>query len=456
MTDADGTSSERSHHAEDSPSPDGGARSETRQDSLPTERLPRAEGLSPSGAAPSAQSTASTERLPDFPPPTPTTQPYPGASFPPPTGQQPHPGTAPSGAEASGAAPAPGEPKRKDRRLLVWLISGGALLVVLVAAVAVWSGVETSAHAPRAAVSAYLDALKRGDADAAAKLGNITKSGPLLTDKVFGAAKDRIVSYSVESQSIDASTATVRVAYEQGNARHTASFSLAAKGKDDLFFTRWSLQPVALPTVGVTTSGPGAMTLTVNGTDLEGVSAGSDEFPAFPGSYTFTSQGTVDFSTTRATAMVDLGGSLGAADTATVQLTAALTDAGKQAADNAVESWVNACIAQPSLQPVGCSFGLTGDNSGLTITNEKWTLQSAPQFTIGADFNNGGWAVATTTPGAATFNADFTESDGEYGTITSIGSVPVQVDGRITGFNADGTAIFQSITWTGADTGTAD
>lgn len=336
---------------------------------------------------------------------------------------------------------------RERRGLTLWLIAGGVALAALFVGVAVWASVEISAHTPQAAARTYLDALVEGDVARALHAGNIDTRSPLVTQKVYSKTGDRITNYSIRPDRIDATEARVVVTYLQGANHSTQVLTLKKSGTDMMFFARWTLEPVVLPTVKVVVEGP-AQGVTVNGSNVSLGTGGSAELQALPGRYEVSAPGTASFTVGDRSATVTQLVSSGSAPSDAVSIGITFTDAGKRSADDAVNAWVSACIAQATIQPSGCSFGLVDDYPSLHLANQKWTLTTAPTFTIGP-WNGHGWPVVTTAAGYATFLADFSADDGTYGTLFSEGPVPVNVEGEITGFGEDGTAVFQSIDWSG-------
>jgi hypothetical protein len=131
-------------------------------------------------------------------------------------------------------------------------------------------------------------------------------------------------------------------------------------------------------------------------------------------------------------------------------MTTKLTAAGEQSAKDAVNAWVDGCIASTDAAPKGCSFYAYGEDSAYTYTNQKWTLDTRPAVSVGGWLSNG-WLVTTTTYGRATFTADISGAGG-VGT-ASAGPMNVNASGYITGFT-DAGATFRSAIGNGSsDTG---
>ena len=337
--------------------------------------------------------------------------------------------------------------KPKRSRMLTWLIAGGAAIVVLIIAGVVWASIETASHTPQATVKPYLDALVKGDVKAAVKAGNIDTRSPLVTQKVYSKTSQHVTGYSIEPAHTVGSEATVTVKYRQGSSRYSEVLRLKNTGRDMLFFTRWRLEPITLPTVKIAVGAPAADGITVNGATVGAESEMA--LDALPGRYNVSLPSTANYTVAdKSTTISDLKDTGDTSGKDVVALEATFTNAGQHAANDAVNGWVAACIAQPTLTPTGCSFYLNNTYPELHLSNLKWTLASAPVFDIGP-WDGHGWPVTTTTDGSATFLADYTADDGSSGIVFSEAPVPVQVDGEITGFDKDGKAIFTSIDWSG-------
>lgn len=337
----------------------------------------------------------------------------------------------------------------KRRGLVVGLIVSGAVLIALIVGGVVWGAIQTSAHTPQAAARPYLDALVKGDVAAAVRAGHITTQSPLVTQTVYSTTADRVTGYSIRPLQTTGDQASVIVAYVQGGHRATQILRVQKTGTELFFFARWALEPVRLPTLRVAIDGP-ARAVTVNGANVQVDGGGASQLAALPGRYDISVAGNVNVTGDKKSATVAQLQSTGRPAGA-VALQVGLTDAGKSSGAEAVNAWVAACIAQPVLEPDGCSFALTNSRPDLTLSNAKWTLTAAPAFQVGP-WDGHGWRVATTAPGSATFRADFSDADGSSGTVSSRAPVPVVVAGEITGFDKEGKAVFRSIDWSGRGT----
>ena len=79
---------------------------------------------------------------------------------------------------------------------------------------------------------------------------------------------------------------------QQGGSTLKGSFTLKSAGTDMLFFTKWKLEPVVLPTVKVTLDAPSSATALVNGKTVSVGSDGSVTLEVFPGTYAVSMKST--------------------------------------------------------------------------------------------------------------------------------------------------------------------
>lgn len=343
--------------------------------------------------------------------------------------------------------PTPRTPEQaaRRRRLLVGVIGGSALLLVLVVAGAVTFATMSASHRPEATVRDYLGAVQAGEVERAMALDGteVGDGDVLLTDDAYAAAADRVDGFRVGGTATGGEEAQVEaVVHRSDGSTHTQEFRLVRDGRDLLFFDRWVLRPVDLGTVSVQVAGPASAEIAVDGAPVTRGADGSLSLKAFPGSYEVALAAENDsYTATPTTAVVEgIDGS-----NAPTLLTATLTPSGTAAASAAVDAWVASCIASTDLMPTGCSFGLYDTESGrYTLSGQKWTLESAPQYTVG-DWQDGGWTVVTTTPGSATFSAEGVDAAGNRGTYSSLAPVPVRVGGLISDVTADGATFTSSV-----------
>lgn len=331
------------------------------------------------------------------------------------------------------------------RGALVGIIAGGAAVVLLLATGVVGYALQSSSHSADRPVRAFLDDLTAGHVDDALRLAGVDHDDEdvLLTDAAYAKASDRVTGYRIAATRTDGDTATVRAYLRQGGRDVASTFTLDRTGTDWGVFPVWELEAPDLGRVQVSVRGPGGTPVEVAGQRVRTSDDGIANLTALPGTYDVTVDGGKWFTAERASARVPGFSGTGSVP---VSLTTELTDDGKQAAQQAVDRWVDGCIASTDPAPAGCSFYAYGEDPAYTYTNQKWTLEQRPEVTVGGWLSRG-WTISTTTLGRATFTADISGPDG-VGTATA-GPMNVNASGYVSGFSDDG-ATFESAVGNGS------
>lgn len=354
------------------------------------------------------------------------------------------------GAPQQTVTPVPARPRRKlGRGPLIGIIAGGAAVVLLAVAGVVGYSVGTSTHSADRPVRAFLDDLSAGKVEDALKTAGIDhdKGDVLLTDAAYAKAKGRVTGYRIAATRDDGDTATVTAYLRQGGRDVSSTFTLDKTGTDWGVFPVWELEAPKLGAVDVSVRGPAGAKVLVGGQGVTTSKDGTATLTALPGTYDVAVDGGKWYSADATTATV---AGFGGTASSPVSMTTKLTAAGEQSAKDAVNAWVDGCIASTDAAPKGCSFYAYGEDSAYTYTNQKWTLDTRPAVSVGGWLSNG-WLVTTTTYGRATFTADISGAGG-VGT-ASAGPMNVNASGYITGFT-DAGATFRSAIGNGSsDTG---
>ncbi|WP_144760637.1 hypothetical protein [Curtobacterium sp. 9128] len=356
---------------------------------------------------------------------------------------------APAPQAAPAHVPASGRRRRMRRGALVGLVAGGAAVVLLAVAGGVGYAVGTSSHAPEHQVEAFLDDLQAGKVDRALRDAGIEhgKDDVLLTDAAYAKATSRITGYRIAATETTDDSATVGAYLTQGGRQVPATFTLERTGTDWGVFPEWELEAPDLGAVDVVVQAPAGTTVTVAGQRVTTGKGGDVTLRALPGSYDVGVDGGKWF--TADTQRAEVQG-FRTGDSTPVTMTTTLTADGTTAATNAVNAWVDGCVASTSTAPDGCSFYAYGENPANTYTNQKWTLDARPTVRVDGWLSDG-WMVTTSSLGSATFTADFTGPAGS-GRATA-GPINVNATGIITGFS-DAGATFRSAVGNGSsDTG---
>lgn len=354
------------------------------------------------------------------------------------------------GAPAPTAAPAPAPPRRRlGRGPLIGIIAGGVAIVLLAVAGVVGYSVGTTTHSADRPVRAFLDDLTAGKVGDALRAAGVDhdKGDVLLTDAAYAKARNRVTGYRIASTRDDGDTATVTAYLRQGGRDVSSTFTLDKTGTEWGVFPVWELEAPRLGAVDVSVRGPAGAKVSVGGRTVTASKDGTVTLTALPGTYDVAVDGGKWYTADAATATV---AGFGGTASSPVSMTTKLTAAGEQSAKDAVNAWVDGCIASTDAAPKGCSFYAYGEDSAYTYTNQKWTLDARPSVSVGAWLSSG-WLVTTTSFGRATFTADIS-GPGGVGT-ASAGPMNVNASGYITGFTDDGATFRSAIGNGSSDTG---
>lgn len=349
------------------------------------------------------------------------------------------------------AAPVPtpaaaGRPRRRlRRRTLVGIVAGGAVVLLLAVTGVVGWTVQSSSHAADRPVRAFLDDLTAGRVTDALDAAGIDHDDQdvLLTDAAYAKASDHVTGYRIAGTRTDGDTATVQAVLRQDGRDVPTTFTLDRTDTDWGVFPVWELEAPELGRVEVSVEGPASTAVEVAGERVETSRDGTARLAALPGTYPVSVDGEKWFTAEDGSARV---AGFGAAGSAPVAMTTSLTDAGQQAAQQAVDRWVDGCVASTDAAPAGCSFYAYGEDPAYTYSNQEWSLEQRPEVTVGGWLARG-WAVSTTKAGRATYTADIS-GPGGVGT-ASAGPMNVNASGYISGFSDSG-ATFESAIGNGA------
>ncbi len=249
------------------------------------------------------------------------------------------------------AVPVARRPRRRMRRgALVGIIAGGAAVVLLLATGVVGYALQSSSHSADRPVRAFLDDLTAGHVDDALRLAGVDHDDEdvLLTDAAYAKATDRVTGYRIAATRTDGDTATVRAYLRQGGRDVASTFTLDRTATDWGVFPVWELEAPDLGRVQVSVRGPGGTPVEVAGQRVRTSDDGIANLTALPGTYDVTVDGGKWFTAERASARVPGFSGTGSVP---VSLTTELTDDGKQAAQQAVDRWVDGCIASTDPAP---------------------------------------------------------------------------------------------------------
>lgn len=304
----------------------------------------------------------------------------------------------------------PMTPAKKRRLRIILSAVAGGVVVVLGASIAI-TVVNQTAYGPEHQVASYLDAVIAGDASAAIAIGDVNASKAqrvLLTDDVLKATKGRISGYTITDVSVTGDLARVTATTDQDGEKDEATYTLRKSGKTALVFDQWTLDPVSLPTMGLTFS-EGITELDVNGVAVkltsDDLEQGYLNVLAFAGDYVVGSGGDDEWLAAKpqnvhmGLSESSSGGQLKLEPTAKFTTTV----------DKQVADLLAACVAQKSLQADDCPI-YTYDYG--TITDVVWTIDE-PAVTALDNLYDGEWYVSTDKRGSATVTYTNTGYSGE-------------------------------------------
>lgn len=144
-------------------------------------------------------------------------------------------------------APAPIAPmSQKTKRRIIASVISAAMVVVLVVGAFIAIGILNGQRDPAAEVRSYLDAIARGDADAASSIIEPSMRNDeraLLTNAAFAGDSKTIEVKSVETTSRSGEFATVDAVYTLDGERYTKTFNLQAGSKEFLVLDTWKFAP---------------------------------------------------------------------------------------------------------------------------------------------------------------------------------------------------------------------
>lgn len=299
------------------------------------------------------------------------------------------------------ARPAP--PSSGGRRSVLPLVVGGLSAVLVGAAGAAgisWANAEV--YSPAAPVEQYLQALQDGDGSTAAVLSQAALeegSGTALLDgeplaATVGALEDLRVHDAGHSAAASAGpgengpagegSGTTRQIEVTGSADGTpfrTVFTVSRQGTQWLFFDRWAMDPVDLPTVtvqpeGLATDQPTGGT--VNGTDLALTNAEGQvvapRLAVFPPGRVAVAYGSSNLTAAPDALLVGRAG-----QDQRLPLQVRPTDEAVQRLQQQVEQYLGECTEQQVLHPTGCPLDHQSTQR-VDPSSIRWEMVQMPQL----------------------------------------------------------------------------
>ncbi|MCJ1713306.1 hypothetical protein [Curtobacterium sp. VKM Ac-2922] len=307
------------------------------------------------------------------------------------------------GPEAASAA-APMSPRA--RKVLVRSLVAAGVVVVVVVAGAVTTGVlRSNVWGPAPTVRSYVAAIARGDATAADRMSEVPGDASMLDATVLRSATDRPADVRVGRVVTSGDTATATVSYTQGGKNRSGQVALRRTGTSWLVKDEWRITtPLATRLSVAASSALEGAPVTVAGKRVGKIEDGTFASLAYPGTYRIQVGGSKYF--VGGTKTVSAGSSASSSyvdfePKATEQLT---TDAQKW-----VEDLITTCAAKTDVDALdGCPWYGPYDADGPV----KYTVTTMPKLEIEAT-GSGTVEVRSTSDGVIGY--DYTSFFGDSG-----------------------------------------
>ncbi|MEK6344891.1 MAG: hypothetical protein V4737_13760, partial [Curtobacterium sp.] len=290
--------------------------------------------------------------------------------------------------------PAPMSPKA--RKVLVRSLVAAGVVVVVVVAGAVTTGVlRSNVWGPAPTARDYVEAIARGDAGTASRMTEAPSNASMLDAAVLKSAEDRPTNVRIGRVSTSGDTAYATVRYQQGGSARTGDITLERTGTSFLVKDEWRVTKPLADRVSITASDvlEGA-DVTVGGKKVGAIENGAFESLAYPGSYEVEVGGTKYF--TGGTKTVKVGAS--AAPYVSFQPTA--TKALERDAEQYVSDLIDTCAEKTDIgYGDGCPWYGPYDAQG----SVQYTVKSKPELTVESS-GSGYVEVKSTTDGQIAYS----------------------------------------------------
>lgn len=276
--------------------------------------------------------------------------------------------------ETVGSSPATGPAQQPLWRRPVVVVSAVVVVLAALVGTVLWSQAnaqQAKEDAIRSTASGYLEAIAKGDADAALqRLSQQPANRDLLTDEVLKASMEAapITDIAVTGFEARPDSATVAVTYKLGSESVSTDVDLVGDGR-----TNWKLA-----------SGLSELQVTnLKGLTVNGATVGQTVSPVFPGTYTAKpaiEQIALDGPTTV---------TIPAPNTpaATLEVTPKLSDTGIAQAREAAKAAFDTCLASKETAPPGCPWRMDDSDVQITPDSVRYTAKNDPwaEFTPALD-----------------------------------------------------------------------
>lgn len=274
-----------------------------------------------------------------------------------------------------GQPPAPMSPKA--RKVLVRSLVAAGVVVVVVVAGAVTTGVlRANVWGPGPTARDYVDAIARGDGAAAAAMTEAPSNASMLDAAVLKSAEDRPTNVRVGRVSTSGDSAYATIRYQQGGSDRTGEITLERTGTSFLVKDEWRVTKPLADRVSIAASDvlEGAP-VTIGGKKVGTIENGAFESLAFPGSYQVEVGGTDYFTGGTKTVKV------GAAAAPYVSFEPKATKALETDAEQYVSDLIDQCAAKTDIgYSDGCPWYGPYDADGAV----QYTVKAKPELSVEA------------------------------------------------------------------------
>ncbi|CAJ1584135.1 hypothetical protein [[Mycobacterium] wendilense] len=308
--------------------------------------------------------------------------PNPVGGPPPPGGPPPGWAPPPAGPNWSGQGnwgpppPFTGPPPKNRKPLIITLVAGAAVLLiaVIVAVIALAGGGEDGKSGTAGdVVKGYLEALARGDAEAALSYSDGQPgSKEFLTDEILKKQIEKAPITNIKILNDDSATAysmgTVHVAVNFGDQVSDETLMLKRSGKE------WKLQMAAakVEKPPVNTQDKSLSNVTLFGKPLP-----TSAFYVFPG---WLDIGTTNPNLSVTSEPLLLNGLSGYSSVFNLRIEVGVSDAGRKAAEKAVRDAIIKCTRSSALKPPSCPNGV--NEPGAIDGSASWGQPEIPALDL--------------------------------------------------------------------------
>ena len=257
--------------------------------------------------------------------------------------------------------------------------------VIALGVVALWLlsvlVINLSLGSPARSVQTYLDALEEGNFGLAATKAGIDRVPTVLPEPSGSLTDPRVVG----TRTLDTGGVIVLAEYEIHGETATTFFTLEPEEPVLWLFTTWRFSEAPTATLNYEVLGDNRVD--VNGSRL---SLGDLGFPAastvfVPGAYEASL--TTAWVVAPATEVL----AVGPGEEYSLRIQAETTNELTDTVTAAVESYLEGCMAQEVLQPVGCPFGVS--ISDRVIGSPQWTVLDYPLVSLRLGSDRSSWGM---------------------------------------------------------------